>query len=320
MDNFFHAEDNKKCRKNAEKFICEKCDFTCSKLSNWNTHISTRKHKMVTDGNNYHKNADDHYQCECGKIFKFPSGISRHKKKCQSTIPESEIVLVETTPIVVKNNSSNELMLEILRQNNDFKNILVEQNTKIIEQSNKIIEMTSKQSVITNNTTNNTQFNLNLFLNETCKDALNIVDFMNNLKLEITDLENVGHNGYIEGITNIIMKSLNTIEVNKRPIHCTDLKRETMYIRDNNEWNKDNSEKTKLRTFIGRVADKNLRQLQQWRELNPECNDPQHHKFDFCIDMYQNALGGYGDEEQNKFDDQIIKNIAKRVLVDKNKT
>jgi len=299
--------------KNAEIFYCEKCDFNCSKSSNWAAHLSTRKHQMVKNDNS--KNAEKNIHCICGRSFSFTSGLSRHRKACSFVLSAE---LVETQEPTVAPNINTEIMSEIIKQNNEFKTLLIEQQNKIMEQNTKIMEMAKPTNVITNNTTNNTQFNLNVFLNETCKDALNMVDFVNNIKLEIKDLENVGHYGYIEGITNIIMKNLNTIEVSKRPIHCTDLKRETMYIKDDDKWNKDNAEKTKLKKLIGRVADKNLQQLQQWRELNPECLNPEHQKYDFCIDMYKNALGGYGEEEQNKFDDKIIRNVAKHVLVDKN--
>ena len=301
--------------KNAENFYCEKCDFKCSKTSNWTAHLSTRKHKMVINGNE--KNADKNLHCLCGKVFCFQSGLSRHRKTCIHVLQEPSSENREQNDAKAAALMNTEIISEILKQNNEFKTLLIEQQNKIMEQNSKIIEMAKPTNVITHNTTNNTQFNLNVFLNETCKDALNMVDFVNNIKLEIKDLENVGHYGYIEGITNIIMKNLNTIEVSKRPIHCTDLKRETMYIRDDDKWNKDSAEKTKLKKLIGRVADKNLQQLQQWRELNPECLNPEHQKYDFCIDMYKNALGGYGEEEQNKFDDKIIRNVAKHVLVDK---
>jgi hypothetical protein len=299
--------------KNAASFYCESCDFKCSKNSNWTAHLSTRKHKMVTNGNS--KNAEQSLECLCGKVFCFPSGLSRHRKGCAEYLSSEKRESVETPATSIMN---TEIISEILKQNNEFKTLLMEQQNKIMEQNTKIMEMAKPTNVITHNTTNNTQFNLNVFLNETCKDALNMMEFVNNLKLEIKDLENVGHYGYIEGITNIIMKNLNTIEVSKRPIHCTDLKRETMYIKDDDKWNKDNAEKTKLKKLIGRVADRNLLQLQQWREMNPECLNPEHQKYDFCIDMYKNALGGYGEEEQNKFDDKIIRNVAKHVLVDKN--
>jgi len=268
---------------------------------------------MVTNDNS--KNAEKSIHCICGRSFSFISGLSRHRKACSFVLSSEH---AESGEQVAAPNINTEIMSEILKQNNEFKTLLLEQQNKIMEQNTKIMEMAKPTNVITNNTTNNTQFNLNVFLNETCKDALNMVDFVNNIKLEIKDLENVGHYGYIEGITNIIMKNLNTIEVSKRPIHCTDLKRETMYIKDDDKWNKDSAEKTKLKKLIGRVADKNLQQLQQWRELNPECLNPEHQKYDFCIDMYKNALGGYGEEEQNKFDDKIIRNVAKHVLVDKN--
>jgi hypothetical protein len=299
--------------KTAESFYCEACDFKCSKTSNWTAHVSTRKHKMVINGNS--KNAEQKLQCLCGKIFCFPSGLSRHRKGCIDFVSSEKTDISDAPQTALMN---TEIISEILKQNNEFKTLLLEQQNKIMEQNTKIMEMAKPTNVITHNTTNNTQFNLNVFLNETCKDALNMMEFVNNLKLEIKDLENVGHNGYIEGITNIIMKNLNTIEVSKRPIHCTDLKRETMYIKDDDKWNKDNAEKSKLKKLIGRVADRNLLQLQQWREMNPECLNPEHQKYDFCIDMYRNALGGYGEEEQNKFDDKIIRNVAKHVLVDKN--
>jgi hypothetical protein len=299
--------------KTAENFFCVKCDFKCSKSSNWAAHLSTRKHQLVSNDNS--KTAEKNMHCICGRSFSFASGLSRHRKTCNfvtiANVQESSDVPVSNSGI------NNEIISEILKQNNEFKTLLMEQQNKIMEQNSKIMEMAKPTNVITHNTTNNTQFNLNVFLNETCKDALNMVDFVNNIKLEIKDLENVGHYGYIEGITNIIMKNLNTIEASKRPIHCTDLKRETMYIKDDDKWNKDNAEKTKLKKLIGRVADKNLQQLQQWREMNPECMNPEHQKYDFCIDMYKNALGGYGEEEQNKFDEKIIRNVAKHVLVDK---
>jgi len=271
---------------------------------------------MVTNGNS--KTAEPGLQCLCGKIFCFPSGLSRHRKACADYLAKLSSEPKDTFEPLPAASMNTEIISEILKQNNEFKTMLMEQQNKIMEQNSKIMEMAKPTNVITHNTTNNTQFNLNLFLNETCKDALNMMDFVNNLKLEIKDLENVGHYGYIEGITNIIMRNLNTIEVSKRPIHCTDLKRETMYIKDDDKWNKDNAEKTKLKKLIGRVADRNLMQLHQWRELNPECTNPEHQKYDFCIDMYKNALGGFGEEEQNKFDDKIIRNVAKHVLVDKN--
>jgi len=271
---------------------------------------------MVINDNS--KNAEKPLHCLCGRQFSFPSGLSRHRKTCGVAMQVVSVEHKEQSESTNAAGISTGIISEILKQNNEFKTLLMEQQNKIMEQNTKIMEMTKPTNVITHNTTNNTQFNLHVFLNETCKDALNMVDFVNNIKLEMKDLENVGHYGYIEGITNIIMKNLNTIEVSKRPIHCTDLKRETMYIKDANTWNKDNAEKTEFKKLIGRVANQNLKQLPQWREMNPECLNPEHQKYDFCIDMYKNALGGYGEEEQNKFDEKIIRNVAKHVLVDKN--
>jgi hypothetical protein len=172
--------------KTAEKYYCEKCDFKCSKLSNWTAHLSTRKHEMVILDNKNH--ADDTHTCLCSKVFKFPSGLSRHRKKC----PQWNAQFGADNEAEAQPNVDVTLITEIIKQNNEFRTMLMEQNSKIMEQNTKIMEMRQQTNVITNNTTNNTQFNLNVFLNETCKDALNIMDFVNNLKLENKDLENVG--------------------------------------------------------------------------------------------------------------------------------
>jgi hypothetical protein len=146
---------------------------------------------------------------------------------------------------------------------------------------------------------------------------MNITDFIENLNIQLKELENVGNNGFVSGISDIIVNRIKGLEVNKRPLHCTDVKRETMYIRDENEWNKDNDEKTKLRHFISKVAKENMRKIPEWREKNPECMDMYHQKYEYCMQLMRNSLGDL-DEKQDKMDDKIIKNIAKLVAVDKN--
>uniref|UniRef100_A0A6C0KEY3 C2H2-type domain-containing protein n=1 Tax=viral metagenome TaxID=1070528 RepID=A0A6C0KEY3_9ZZZZ len=249
-------------------------------------------------------------RCEkCGNSYKFKSGLSKHRKKClnneekhniqnetQVEIPQESISENNIIPTI-----NQEFVVELIKQNNEFKSMMMEM---------------MKSNTVVNNTINNNSFNLNVFLNEKCKDAVNIMDFVNNLQIEFADLENVGHRGYIEGITQIILKHMKNMDIEKRPMHCTDLKRETMYIKDSDIWDRDNDNK-KMKQIIGKVANKNLHKLVEWREKHPDCKNPENKQYDFCIDIYRNSLGGFGEEEQNKFDGKIIKNIAKHVYLDK---
>jgi len=350
----------------AVMYICEKCDFECSYESKWLAHISTRKHKMVTvveekkDDNFYCKSCDykcsyeskymahlttlkhkmvifkeisaetrnDAIICDCGKIFKFQSGLSRHRKTCNIKMDETPIKMV---PEPSGNSINPELIIQLIKENSDLKTIIMEQNnknteynSKLIEQNTKMLEMVKTASIVnnmnSNNTTNNTQFNLNFFLNEQCKNAMNITDFAKNIQIQFNDLENIGRNGYVEGITSIIVKNLNTMDLYSRPFHCTDLKRETLYIKDENEWNKDTLERSKLKQFIQNVANKNEDKITDWCIQHPESMINNHRQNDFYLQMYRNVLGGCGKEEQNKLDDKIIRNISKEVYVDKTQT
>ena len=289
----------KKCR----FFCCEKCDFKCSKLSNWDAHLSTDKHKWITEDNKkMPKN-----RCEkCGNNYKYPSGLSKHRKKCILSDENYEITSENEETPVLENKLipaiNQDLVVELIKQNNEFKTMMMEM---------------IKTNTVVHNTITNNSFNLNVFLNEKCKYAVNIMDFVNNLQIDFADLENVGHKGYIEGITQIILKHMKEMDVEKRPMHCTDLKREIMYIKDQNTWDKDNDDKTKLRNFIGKVANKNLQKLPEWRDNNPDSKNPENKQYDLCLDIYRNSLGGYGEAEQQKFDEKIIKNIATHVFVDK---
>jgi hypothetical protein len=271
-------------------------------MSNWTAHLSTEKHKWITEDNKkMPKNC-----CEkCGNNYKYPSGLSKHRKKCFPTDENEDLPCENEETPSLENKLvpviNQDLVMELIKQNNEFKTMMMEM---------------MKTTTVVNNTINNS-FNLNVFLNEKCKDAVNIMDFVNNLQIDFADLENVGHKGYIEGITHIILKHMKERDVEKRPMHCTDLKREIMYIKDQNTWDKDNDDKTKLRNFIGKVANKNLQKLPEWRDNNPASKDPENKQYDLSLDIYRNSLGGYGDAEQQKFDEKIIKNIAKHVFVDK---
>jgi hypothetical protein len=184
-----------------------------------------------------------------------------------------------------------------------------------MEQHNKILELSNQVSVVNMNTNNtHNQFNLNFFLNETCKNAINITEFIENIDIQMKELENVGKHGYVTGISNIILDRLKDMEVSKRPLHCTDLKRETMYIRNENEWNKDTEEKTTLKQVIGEVAKKNYRKIPEWQNQNPECKNVMNEQYDFSVQIMRNSLGDL-DDKQIKLDEKIIKNIAKQVTL-----
>jgi len=307
--------------KNAEKHECKKCNFICSKYSNYLIHLSTRKHNAETLEINMEITKEQKKQnikCSiCNTKYATKSGLWKHLKKCNKEIEtksEQESSNQEITQNTIILDSS--MVLELIKQNQEFKTLLIEQQTKMLEQQNKLIELSSKPNNITNTNSNNKTFNLNVFLNETCKDAMNITDFIQNLNIQLQELENVGNNGYVTGISDIIVSRIKDLDVSKRPLHCTDVKRETMYIRDENEWNKDTTENSKLRKFIGQVARENLKKIPEWREQNPECQNMYNQKYEYCMKLMRHSLGDL-DEKQEKMDDKIIKNIVKQVIIEK---
>jgi hypothetical protein len=316
-------EKNGENGKNGEKYECIICDFKCKCKSDLGRHLLTAKHKKNEEINNQQHLStlinteksqvvvEPKFPCKlCSKAYNERSGLWRHTKKCHPVqnltdcaAPSGKLKLTEDT------------VVELLKQNQEFKTMLVEQQNKIAELSSRVT-VTNNNNKTTNNITNN-QFNLNLFLNETCKDAMNISDFIENIEIQLKELENVGHCGYVGGITDIILSRLKQLDVSKRPLHCTDLKREVLYIRDENEWNKESPDKSKIKNMITKVADKNYRKIPEWRETNPECKELEHDQYEFCIKLMRNSLGDLGDE-QTRLDEKIIKNIAKQVIVDKN--
>ena len=304
-----------KVAKKCQKFVCSVCDVSCSKEYNWNKHLSTNKHKKRSLSNEKQQlatNLEQIIKCyKCNKIYKNRTGLWRHLKKCDNNL--EKIVNSQNEPLQNNMILDSNMVLELIKQNQEFKSLILEQQNKLIELSSK----TNTTNNITNTNSNNKTFNLNFFLNETCKDAMNISDFIQNLNIQLQELENVGNTGYVSGISDIIVSRIKDLDVSKRPLHCTDIKRETMYIRDDNEWNKDTIEKSKLRKFIGQVAKENFKKIPEWREQNPECQDMYNQKYEYCMQLMRNSLGDL-DEKQEKMDDKIIKNIVKQVVVEKN--
>jgi len=242
------------------KFCCDKCDFKCSKLGDWNRHISTAKHQRLINPNDFTSNyIGTSYTCDCGKVYKHMSTLCHHKKKCLTKDEEKDDSQF-IDGINIKDKDA--LVIHLLKQNSDLQN--------------KIIDMASK-STITNNTNNshnnnnNKTFNLQLFLNETCKNAMNITDFVSSIKMDLDDLEHTGRTGYVEGITNIVVKNLNNLEQQLRPLHCSDFKREVLYIKDNDEWLKETDNKPILTKAIKTIANENIKQINKWVQNYPDC-------------------------------------------------
>ncbi len=306
MDNKFLIE---KELKNSRKFVCELCNYKCSKKSDYLKHIQTLKHEMAILDKKTRQNSPKlkckEYICDCGKKYKYQSGLCKHKRYC-SFVEDDETYFENQN---ANNSTSQTNFIDLLKQNQEFKEMIIDQNRTIMELSSR--------TNITNNTTNNNQkFNLNFFLNTTCKDAMNMSEFLENLNIEFQDIEDIGKNGYVTGMTNVILSRIKDLDVSKRPLHCTDLKRETMYIKDNDEWSKDTPDNVRLKNMIKIVAQHNYGKLPSWREKNPECKDWNDPKYDFCLDMMRNVLGDMG-EDQTRLDNKVIKNLSRHILVDK---
>jgi hypothetical protein len=325
----------KKESKRVQQFNCDICNFTTSRHTNWERHIMTRKHQIATKGNIHAAPLT----CEfCNKEYKNRTGLWRHKQKCKGNVknePPSQdtseipdISKLITPDMIMTLLTQNQ---ELMMSNTEFKQLIVEQQQTMVEQQNKIIEqqadnqkiqtqlleVVKEGKTINNNTTNsNNKFNLNFFLNEQCKDAMNIADFVNNMVLTVEDLKKTGELGYIDGITKIFTDKLREMDTYNRPMHCTDLKRETLYIKNSDEWAKDTEDKGKIKRAIECVANKNLNNLDNWKDENPghEVMDSKQDK-EF-VQIMTNSLGGMGsDREKNK--QKIIKNVLKEIIVDR---
>jgi hypothetical protein len=291
-------------------FSCEKCHYTTSRKMNYDRHILTDKHKRIHNGfkmiefleQNEQNEQTDGFKCSCGNIYKYSQGLSKHKKVC---VRQNESKETYTNQSDIK--TLTNLVLEVVKQNQE----IVLQNNEL---TNKLVEISknSNNNTMINSCNNNKTFNLNMFLNETCKDAMNITDFVDSLQLQLSDLEEVGKLGFVDGISNIIVKNLKAMDIHKRPVHCADKKREVIYIKDENKWEIENEEKNKLRKAIKRVAFKNEKLLPKYKELHPGCNYSDSKYSDQYSKLVIEAMGGDTVKE-----DKIIRKIAKEIIIDK---
>lgn len=296
-----NCDDNEKILMN-KYFYCESCKFTCKKNSDWNRHISTEKHKKLIRGDNSIKSK---HSCICGRQYKHLSTLCNHRKNCSK----------------YTSNNSTDLFIEFIKQNQEMQKQNQELQQNFLEQNkelqNKLLEI-SQTPNITNNIQNvQNNFNLNMFLNETCKDAISITDFIDSLQLEVSDLEETGKLGYVLGISRIFINKLKELDVHERPLHCTDIKRETVYIKDKDAWEKESTEKSTLKQVVKKIARKNLQQLPAWQEQHPEfikSDTPENNEF---MKISLNALGSYSKEDEEKDINKIMKNVLKEVIIEK---
>jgi hypothetical protein len=305
------------CEKVAYDFYCVYCDYNTARKSSYDKHILTSKHKKLTHVNNMltescKKGADSSiYTCHmCDKEYKSRVGLWKHSKTCniiETKNEKNEISDKELIMMVVKQNA------ELMKENSEMRNMMM----GVIKTGTHNTTNNTNNTNNTNTNSHNKTFNLNFFLNETCKDALNINDFVSSIKVSLTDLENTGRQGYVEGVSNIILKNLNNLEQYQRPIHCSDFKREVIYIKDNDKWEKECEEKPLLTKAIKVIANENIKKIMEWKETNPDCTNSDSKKNNLYLKIVSNSMNGSDKEEGIKNITKIISNVAKETIIQK---
>ena len=298
------------------KFFCSKCDYYTNKTSSYNKHLTTRKHQEATNDNV----ATDTFECNiCNKAYKSRVGLWKHKKTCKGTTDTS------STPNNMSSVIDNPtIVIELLKQNQEFKDLILEERREfqkiITDQSAKMMELAGNMGGNNhhNTTTTNShnKFNLNVFLNEQCKDAMTLKDFVKNIEISMEEFIETGEHGFVDGLSQVLIQRINDMDIHDRPFHCTDLKRETVYIKDAEKWEKDEN-KEKLRKAVKGVAYKNERMRPVWYAETPNADVLGSENGEKFFKYSAAALGGYGKEENKVFEDKIMRNVLKEVTIDK---
>jgi len=305
MDTLDTLKNAKKC-----KFFCVPCRFGCGNKYNYEKHIGTLKHASLCavdtkSTEKMPKKCQKMHQCICGKTYMYSQGLSKHKITCYTSGNND---IVEGKDVIVVDSSMNQI--------EKLTNLVIDMMKQNQELQKQVIEL-SKERNITTNSHNNTKFNLNFFLNEQCKDAMDIMDFVKSLTLQLTDLERVGQLGYAEGISKVFVEGLKELDIHKRPIHCSDLKREVLYVKDDGRWERDNEENTKMKFAIKHIAHKNVQKISEWQKENPEYTDSESTVSEKYMKIINNSMGGFTQEEDETNYNKIIKNVAKEVVIQK---
>ena len=306
--------ETKSCPKVAQKYFCESCDYNTCKKSSFDKHLLTRKHLDETK-----MKQNTLLICECNKVFNSRTTLWRHKKKCAIEKCE-KIENDEINNVYDSLNITPEIILNVIQQNQEFKELLIEQNKQnheLQKQNNELQKQmleafkngTNNNNIITNNSHNKT-FNLQFFLNETCKNAMNIMDFVDSIKIQLSDVESIGELGYVNGMSKLIIKHLNALEENMRPVHCSDPKRESLYVKDANVWEKEDPDNKKIKKAIKYISHKNICALPEWKAKYPDCIYSDSKKSDQYNHIVVEAMGGSGDNDAEKAYFKIIDKIA----------
>jgi hypothetical protein len=306
-------------------FFCDFCDFNSGNKKDFSRHLNTAKHiknserqQESTEKTPKTPNLLD-FSCNCGKRYTNRTGLWRHMKKCDHMhdTTATNITSPELPNHTTSNINNSSTIFDILKQNQEFKTLIIEQQKENYKLQQHLLAAMKDTTTINHNTINNNnnqKFNLNFFLNTTCKDAMNMSDFIEDIQINFKDIEDIGKDGYVSGMTNLILSRIRDLDITKRPLHCTDLKREIMYIKDNNEWCKDSPKNDKLRDMISIVAKQNFNTVPLWRKEHPECNMSDHPSYNLCMDMMRNIIGDVG-SEQARLDNKVIKNISKHIFI-----
>ena len=302
-----HIQQQKYAKNMHHKYYCKACDYGCSRKFLWEQHLGTRKHKSATEATDYQpenmQNSSLHVCEYCGREYKQRSGLWRHKKKCQ-TVKTDAVTATEELVLTENTNDNDDTDMRLL-----VKEMMTHMRTQAeqLQAQNKIIsDMIPKMG-----SNNNNLFNINVFLNEQCKDALDMSDFLESLQIQLRDLDYIRDNGLMEGISTVFIKGLNQLDTFKRPIHCTDVKRETLYIKDGGEWDRDTG-KERLKTAIDTVANKHRIALADWESKNPNWQQSESKKDEYLL-LVQSLMG---DIQEGNGENKIIKTIAKNTIID----
>ena len=292
-------------------YECKTCHFKCSKRSNFNEHLFTSKHQNRTKLNEKTAiSCQTIYACKkCNKLYKARNSLWYHEKKCtqKDAISNTDI----SSSVYPDMESLTKLFMNNIKENQEFQKQII----TAIKDTSVITNNTNNTH--NNNTINNNKFNLNVFLNETCKDALNISDFVNSLQLQIQDLENTGEYGFTEGISRIFMRGLKELDIYKRPIHCSDLKRETIHVKSENKWEKEGSDRATLKKAIKQIANKNICMIPEWKKANPGCEKYDSRKNDKYLKLVVESMGPTDEKDEEKEFNKIIRFVAKETVIDK---
>jgi hypothetical protein len=317
------------CNTQICRFFCEQCAYQTNKKSSYENHLLTSKHIFATNPASGALKICQSYSCViCSKNFKERTSLWRHKKKCiqpptqiEEPTPSQDDIQLPTIPI--------NIIMELIRQNQEFKQLVVDQNKQLYEKHEENIDLqkqlldvvkdgkTINNNTMTNSNNNNKTFNLNFFLNETCKDAMNMKDFIKSLEMSLPELEKMGELGFAEGMSRLFVDRLNSLDVTKRPIHCSDVKREIIHIKDDNKWERDNANLDRLRKIIKQLTHKNILRVDDWKKANQGCTEYNSRKTDQYLRINMEAIGPVDDAEVKRDFGKIIRRVAENTAIDK---